>query len=87
MEIKMIGELELNRAWIYDDPDDDPIQETNFVIPEGYFLEIFPELFPNAEDPDEFLDIYEPETDGEMIYQRAKKDGKIIEEFIGPASI
>lgn len=75
-------ELELNRAWIYGNgPDKDPTGETNFVIPEDYFVEIFPKLFPDEDDISFFLDIYEPETDGEKIYQQAKKDGKIIDEF------
>ena len=32
-------------------------------------------------DIDRFLDVYEPETDGEKIYQQAVRDGQIIEEF------
>lgn len=86
-KLNLEGELELNREWIYDDPDDDPVAERNFVIPEKYFNEIFPELFPDEDDIEEFLDIYEPETDGEKIYQRAKKDGKIIDEFVSKIDV
>ena len=38
-------------------------------------------LFPLEKDIDRFLDVYEPETDGEKIYQQAVRDGQIIEEF------
>lgn len=75
-------ELELNRAWIYGNgPDEDPTGEKNFVIPEDYFVSIFDRLFPRENDISFFLEVYEPETDGEKIYQQAKRDGKIIEEF------
>ena len=67
-------QLELNRAWIYSDSADDPVGEK-------YFLSIFPKLFPLENDINRFLDIYEPETDGEKIYQQAVRDGQIIEEF------
>ena len=79
---KIEMELELNRAWIYDKEsieNDEPIGERNFVISGEYFISIFYEIFPN-ENIHDFLDYYEPEKDGEMIYQRAKADGKIIEE-------
>ena len=56
-------------------------EETNFVIPEDYFVAIFDKLFPRENDISFFLEVYEPETDGEKIYQQAKKDGKIIVEF------
>lgn len=74
-------QLELNRAWIYSDSADDPVGEKNFVITTKYFLSIFPKLFPLENDINRFLDIYEPETDGEKIYQQAVRDGQIIEEF------
>lgn len=74
-------QLELNRAWIYNDTCDDPVGERNFVISKKYFLSIFPKLFPMEKDIDRFLDVYEPETDGEKIYQQAVRDGQIIEEF------
>lgn len=80
------AELELNRAWIYEEGNDEPIGEKNFVIPADYYSSIFPDLFPVAFERaifmfEDFLDIYEPETDGEKIYQQALKDGKIIKEF------
>lgn len=78
----MKRELELNRTWIYGNgPDEEPTGEKNFVIPEDYFVSIFDRLFPHENDISFFLEVYEPETDGEKIYQQAKRDGKIIEEF------
>ena len=74
-------QLVLNRAWIYSDSAEDPVGEKNFVISKKYFLSIFPKLFPMEKDIDRFLDVYEPETDGEKIYQQAVRDGQIIEEF------
>ena len=72
----------LNRERIYKDPNSDPIAERNFVIPEAYFLEIFFELFPDEKDVEKFLSTYRPETDGERIFQRARNDRKIVEEFV-----
>ena len=74
--------MALNRAWIYGNgPDDDPTGENNFVIAENYFIAVFTELFPHEKDINLFLEVYEPETHGEMIYQQAKKDGQIIAEY------
>lgn len=76
------SELELNRSWVYgNEPDGDPIGEKNFVITQKYFFSIFEKLFPTEKDIDHFLEVYEPETDGEKIYQQAVKDGQLIDEF------
>ena len=75
-------QYELNRAWIYGNgPDEDPTGEKNFVVSKEYLLQVFPVLFPNEQDIDLFLEVYEPETDGEKLYQQALLDGQIIEEF------
>ena len=74
-------QLTLNRAWIYSDSAEDPVGEKNFVITTKYFLSIFPKLFPLESDFNRFLDVYEPETDGEKIYQQAVRDEQIIDEF------
>ena len=71
-------QYELNRGYIYEDNEE--IGEMNFVISADYLDRIFLELFP-CEDFDEFIDWYEPETDGEKIYQKALADGEIIDEF------
>lgn len=75
-------ELELNREWIYGSELDEPIGERNFVIGLEYFKSIFPELFPERTDIDEFLKIYVPEEDGEKIYQRALRDNALIDETL-----
>lgn len=53
--------------------------EKNFSIPVNYFDEVMNLLFP-FEETLTFLDIYEPCIQGKIIYERAKKDNKIIEE-------
>jgi hypothetical protein len=88
MSITMEMEYELNRAWVYDDEDDDPIGETNFVVPAGWFVNTFNKLnnenkfICKYEDFEDFIDSYEPETDGELIYQKAIEDG-VLKEDIG----
>ena len=79
--MKIIKELELNREYIYD-KENEILAEVNFVINEEYFLSIFPELFPNEKNINDFLDAYVPEEDGMKIYERAVVDGKIKEEFV-----
>ncbi len=75
------SDIELNRAWIYgEEKDGEPIGEKNFVVDVDYLESIFDELFPNEKSMDEFLEVYEPETNGEKIYQRAVKDGKVTSE-------
>lgn len=74
-------EYELNREWIYDD-EVEPIGETNFVVPAGWLTELFNKEYADRYDSlDEFLDVYEPEVDGEFIYQKAIEDKVIIEDF------
>jgi hypothetical protein len=79
-------EHELNREWIYDE-DDETIGETNFVVPTKWLNETFDRLnnenkfvckYANFED---FEETYEPETDGELIYQEAIKDKTLIEDL------
>lgn len=79
-------QLELNRAWIYDDEDEDIVGEKNFVVPAAWLIFNINEIIPgvdigNADDFDEFLNYYVPEEDGEAIYEAAKRMDKIIEEF------
>lgn len=82
----MTKEYELNRAWIYAKGSDEPIGEKNFVVTEeflcdfwGYFRK---ELeYPQKCELDDFLTIYEPETDGEFIYRFAKREGKLVEDL------
>lgn len=79
MEIKF--EYELNREWIYDD-EGEPIGETNFVVPAAWLFELFNKEYADKFDSfEEFIDVYEPETDGEFIYKKAIEDGELIEDF------
>lgn len=79
MEIRF--EYELNRKYIYDD-ETEVIGETNFVVPAGWLMELFNKVYTNKyESLDEFLDVYEPETEGEFIYQKAIKDDVLVEDF------
>lgn len=79
MNIEVTFQYELNRGYIYDE-DDETIGENNFVISAYYMNRIFPELFP-GEDLEDFLDWYDADEEGDVIYQRALEDGEIIEEF------
>lgn len=71
-------EIELNRAWVFNN-EEECIGETNFVVKESYLKKILPQI--TDEDYEDFLDVYEPETDGEKIYQIALSDNKIIEDI------
>ena len=75
-------EHELNRAWIIDKETDEIIGETNFVVPTKWLRELYNKNFSNKyTDFEEFTDVYEPETDGEFIYQEAIKDGALKEDL------
>lgn len=75
-------ELELNRGWVYGNGTaHEPTAERNFVINRDYFLSIFPVLFSDENDIDLFLEVYEPESDGEKIYRQALEDGQLLDEF------
>ena len=71
----------LCRQWIVTDDGYEIIGEKNFVISAEYFAKIFKTLFPEEQNPDTFLDVYEPECDGEKIYQQALLDNQIVTEF------
>lgn len=79
-------EYELNRNWIYDN-DEETIGETNFVVPTDWLKEVFNELNAKGKficqysDFNDFIEIYEPETDGELIYQKAITDGVLREDL------
>lgn len=82
--IKVEVQYELNRAWIYDD-NDETIGETNFVVPGNWLINFFndnrKDKYWFIKDFEEFLDMYEPEEDGELIYQAAMKDEVLIEDI------
>lgn len=79
MEIRF--EYELNRKYIYDD-EVEAIGETNFVVPAEWLMELFDKEYANKyASLDELLDVYEPETEGESIYQKAIEDDVLVEDF------
>ena len=86
MSIPIEFEHELNRAWI-EDEDGDAIGETNFVVSTEWLVNTFYRLNNKGkfvceyDDFEDFADSYEPETDGELIYQQAIKDGALKEDL------
>lgn len=75
-------ELVLNHGWVYENGiTHEPTAERNFVISHDYFVSIFSTLFPDKNDIDLFLEVYEPESDGEKIYRQALEDGQVLDEF------
>jgi hypothetical protein len=86
MSITFEFEYELNREWIYDEGED-IIGETNFVVPTEWLVNTFNKLSNENKfvfmykDFEDFVDSYEPETDGELIYQEAIKDGVLVEDL------
>ena len=79
-------EHELNRKWIYDNKEE-IIGETNFVVPTHWLKEVFNELNNEKkfvckyDDFEDFENLYEPETDGELIYQKAIVDNVLVEDL------
>ena len=73
-------EIELNRRWLYDYDDEDVIGERNFVVPAEYFYSLMEMFGMDDAEASDFLEWYDPETDGELIYEFAVRDGAIIEE-------
>lgn len=83
MSVIMELEIELNRKWILN-KDGETIGEINFVVPMDWFTRNW-NLTPNSqyyENITNFQDTYEPDVDGEWLYQKAIKDG-ILKEDIG----
>jgi hypothetical protein len=71
-------EYELNRAWILDD-EGEIIGETNYVVPASWINTIYASTYADQyESINEFLDAYQPEVEGEYIYQMAVRDGVLI---------
>ena len=74
-------EIELNRAWIYNDKDE-IIGETNFIVPTKWLNDIFEKYYKTEyTDFEDFLEVYEPETEGEFIYKKAKEESVLKEDL------
>lgn len=81
-------EIELNRGWVCNIFEEE-IGETNFVIALDYLKELWLREDVRAKfnshygenDLSLFLDIYDPDTEGQIIYDIAKAEDKIIEDI------
>lgn len=85
--MKMEMQYELNKQWFYD-KDGEVIGEDNFVVPADWLLKFWEsnkdKFVMQSDDFESFLDIYEPETDGKMIFDAACRDGVLkMDEFVG----
>ena len=75
-------EFELNRGWVIDEETEEEIGETNYVVPKKWLKELFDKIYADKYSSfDEFIDVYEPEIDGELIYQQAVNDGVLVEDL------
>ena len=80
--MKIDFEYELNREWIYDD-DGEIVGETNFVVSAVWLRNLYDKRYADRYNSfHDFMDCYEPEVDGETIYQEAIKD-KVLKEDLG----
>ncbi len=71
----------LNRKWVYAGGEgENPTHELNFVVEMEWLENIYKSLWVDTI-LDEFLIEYEPETDGEALYQKAKESGAIMDEY------
>ena len=74
-------EYELNRAWVLDE-DDEIIGETNFAVPAGWLKELYDKTYADEYNSfDEFMEVYDPEAEGEYIYREAIKDNALVEDL------
>lgn len=75
-------EYELNRAWIYGENEDDIIGETNFIVPEKWLVKLYNDRFKDKYNSfDDFVNWYEPEIEGELIYRMAVYDDVLKEDL------
>lgn len=74
-------EIELNRAWIFDDQDE-TIGETNFIIPGEWLSRIYKIYFSTEYSTfEDFLEQYIPEEEGKIIYEKAIEDKVLIKDL------
>lgn len=83
MKIDFSVEYELVREYTLDSEGEREMEYT-FVVDAGWFKsawdEVFSYVFKDYDDIEEFLDVYDPELEGEMIYTYATLNGQIKEE-------
>ena len=74
-------EIEMNRGWLTDE-DGEAIGEINFVVPATWLIDLFDTHYSSKyENIDDFLDVYEPEVEGEFVYQKAIENGTLVEDL------
>ena len=83
MYITFEVEYELTKEVLYND-DIEPVEEYTFVIPGAWLNILWHEslrgLFTDYDSLDEFLDAYDPEYEGQIIYLVSQKNHQIKEE-------
>lgn len=72
-------EYTLNRGWIRDEVYGDEVGEKNFTVPGPWLIDTIERHWKDIK-PDDFLDAYEPEVEGEFIYRLAQRADVIINE-------
>jgi hypothetical protein len=72
-------EYTLNRGWIRDEIYGDEVGEKNFTVPGPWLIDTIERHWKDIK-PDDFLDAYEPEVEGEFIYRLAQRADVIINE-------
>lgn len=72
-------EYTLNRGWIRDEIYGDEVGEKNFTVPGPWLIDTIERHWKDIK-PDDFLDVYEPEVEGEFIYRLAQRADVILNE-------
>lgn len=72
-------EYTLNRGWIHDEVYGNEVGEKNFTVPGPWLIDTIERHWKDIK-PNNFLNTYEPEVEGEFIYRLAQRDGEIINE-------
>ena len=74
-------EIEMNRAWLYDENDND-IGETNFIVTkkvaEDFYLENYKDKYETFKD---FLTCYVPEEEGQALYSYALSCNALVDDL------
>lgn len=85
MRVTFNVEYELTKDVIYNIESNEPMEEYTYVVPAEwlsklYYKHIVPMFDYDDCDLNEFLDVYDPEVEGTVIYHIAAKQQVIIEE-------
>lgn len=81
--MKIECEYELNRAWVLDNKTGNVIGETNFIVDSKWLKDLYNNEFADKYlNFNDFIETYEPEVDGEFVYQKAIKDN-VLEKDLG----